>query len=491
MSWIDRLVGAVSPSAALARARARAALTALLRYEAAGAGGSRAPTWRPSWDDADAAGAARGRLAAISRDLVRNNHWAARAVQVIAQNTVGEGILPKVVGAGPQTARRLFAAIEEHLDTTAIDARGLQTLYGLQRQAMLCVVESGEALVVRRRLPAGHPGLPLQIDVLEPDFIDDSRDATERPAGGEVREGIEYDAAGRRVAYWLFDRHPGAAAGARRVSRRVPAADVAHVFRPDRPGQSRGVSWLAPVAPALADLHDFQDAQVVRQKISACFAAFVTDPEGTSNDQRARAAESLATLTPGRIQFLDPGQDVSFAVPPGVQGYHEFVRSVLCGVAGALGLTYEALTGDLSQVNFSSGRMGRMEMDRSVQVWQQTILIPMMLQPIGRWFLEAWALRAGVPVPRGVRVDWVAPTRILVDPTREIPALAAAVAAGLRSRHGVVRELGYDPERVDEEIEADVTRRRALGVRFTSDGPAAAPALGDARADGEEGGNGG
>jgi lambda family phage portal protein len=448
-----------------------------MNYEAARQGGSRSGSWRATPDDADAAGAARARLAAISRDMVRNNHWAARAGQVIAQNAVGEGILPKAVGASPRLAKQILTSIESHLDTTAVDVRGQQNLYGLQRQVMLTVVESGEALVLRRRLPVRATGLPLQIDVLEPDYLDDSRDILNRPDGSSVREGIEYDPSGRRVAYWLYDEHPGAAnVFGRRPARRVPAADVLHIFRPDRPGQTRGVSWLAPVALALSDLHDFQDAQVVRQKISACFAAFVTDPEGTLEGRR-RAVESLSSIAPGRVQFLDPGQEISFGVPPGVQGYDEFTRGVLCGVAAALGLTYEALTGDLRNVNFSSGRMGRMEMDRAVKCWQSLMLIPQMMQPLGKWFFEAWALQYGAPPPRGVRLDWVAPTRILVDPTREIPAMAAAVAAGLRSRPEVVRELGYDPERVDEEIQKDQDRRRAIGLRFTSDGPdAQAPA---------------
>ena len=61
-------------------------------------------------------------------------------------------------------------------------------------------------------------------------------------------------------------------------------------------------------------------------------------------------------------------------------------------------------------------------MDRNVTAWQWLMLIPQMLQPIGQWMLEAWRLespRRAVPV----RLDWVPPNRMMVDPNRELSAL--------------------------------------------------------------------
>jgi lambda family phage portal protein len=474
MSILERAIGRLAPGLALARARNRAALSVIqARYDIA-TPGNRMKSWRPRGTDADAAGAGRMRMAHIARDMVRNTPFAERAKHMIASNVVGDGIIPKVKAETEAAREAMLRLVEEHFDTPAIDAAGRQNLYGLQRLAMHTVVEAGEVLVRRRRRD-DRDGLPLpfQLQVLEPDYLDDGRDSL-FPDGGMIHEGIEYDAIGRRVAYWLFPQHPGADRLARAdyTSRRVPASEILHIYRQDRPGQMRGVTWFAPIALQLQDLADHQEAQLVRQKIAACFAAFRTSPEADSINGDDEGPQ-LSSITPGRIQNLAPGEDIRFADPPGVTGYDEFTQGVLRAVAAGLGVTYEALTGDLSRVNFSSARMGRMEMDRNVSAWQHLLLIPQMCQPIGRWAMEA--MEVAQKLPRGAQgFDWVAPHRVLVDPTREIPALAAKVRAGFASRPAVIRELGFDPERVTAEIERDMAERP--GLTFESDARWAMPA---------------
>lgn len=453
----------------------------MARYEAA-TSGSRSLPGRRIASSADAAAANRGQLAFIARDLVRNTPFATRAQQVIVNNVVGDGIIWKVKASSKTSAEQMRRVLKAHFDTTRIDADGRQNLYGLQRLAMNTIVDAGEVLIRRRRrLRADGLPLPFQLQVMEPDFIDTSKSAV--LTTGEIREGIEYDGIGRRVAYWLFDQHPGDAVRFSRVSyssRRVPASEILHMYKQDRPGQMRGVSWFAPIALSLQDLADHQDAQLMRQKIAACFAAFRVTPESdpvVSMDPENGPA-GLGTLSPGRIQNLLPGEDIKFASPPGVEGYDEFTRAVLRSAAAGMGITYEALTGDLSSVNFSSARMGRMEMDRNVSSWQWLLLIPQMMQPVAEWTMEAFDVALSGGRPRQAEIEWVPPHRVLVDPTREIPALRDKVKAGFASRSGVVRELGYDPEDLLEEQRRDAVAAQKMGLSFDSDtvaAPAASP----------------
>ena len=468
MNMFDRALRQIAPGMALARVRNRQALDVMAMHYEASEAGSRASSWRVNRGDADTSARSRDRLAAIARDMIRNTPLALRAQQVIVSNAVGDGIIPKVVSQNAAVREELLALIEAHFDTAAVDADGRTTLYGLQRLAFNTVVDAGEVLLRRRRrLRSDGLPLPFQIQVLEPDYLDRSLDGTTRD-GRTIREGIEYDAIGRRVAYHLLDAHPGSRRwiSARRDTRRVDASEILHVYRQDRPGQMRGVSWFAPVALALQDLADHQDAQLMRQKIAACFTAFRVAPD--AEPAGAQDPAGLATLVPGRIQNLAAGEDIRFSAPPGVQGYGEFTRSVLLSVAAGMGITYEALTGDLSNVNFSSGRMGRMEMDRNVTAWQWLMLIPQMLQPIGQWMLEAWRLespRRAVPV----RLDWVPPNRMMVDPNRELSALRDKVRSGFASRSSVIRELGDDPERVLADQRADAEASDGAGLIFDTD----------------------
>lgn len=460
MNILDRAILWASPHVGLQRVRDRKVAAQLMRYDA-GSRGPRTKGWRAAGGDADTATGARNRIAAVARDMARNAPFAVKAQHVIVANVIGDGIIPKLRGTNKRQEKRLREMLKAHFDTTAIDAAGRENLFGLQRLAMMAVVSDGEVLIRRVRT---SQAIPFQLNVMEIDFLDTSKASA---TGPEIREGIEYNERGERVAYWLYDQHPGTTNryfGRGLSSRRIPAADILHVYRQDRPGQSRGVSWFAPVTLAMQDWSDHQDAKLLQQKIAACFAAFRTGVE-PDNDDDVSAADRFSTLAPGRIENLGVGEDVKFATPPPVQGYDEFSRVTLRSIAAGLGITYEALSGDLSGVNFSSGRMGRMEMDRNVSAWQWLMMIPQMMQPIGDWTLEAMGMRTE---GRGFTIDWVPPVRFIVDPNREVQAMVASMDAGLSSRQGNIRALGYDPEDVLSEQAEDAEQAKAAGIVFKS-----------------------
>jgi lambda family phage portal protein len=462
MGMIDKLLASVAPGIAVTRAQNLLTLDRLksARYDAA-ASSKRTKSLRAVSGDADATSRQRAKLALISRDLVRNNPWAQRGVQIISNNVIGAGIIPKIKANSKRERELILRAVERHFDTTAIDADGRTTLYGLQRLVINSVAETGEALVRRRRrdMTDGF-AMPFQVQLLEPDHLDALRDGTSPNGNFEVREGIEYDGIGRRRGYWLFDVHPGAMGLRQRraQSRFIPASEVLHIQRQDRIGQMRGVSWFAPVALSLADIADYSDAQILRQKIAACFAAFrrTSDADGAKPGQTRSDAVAVAleTITPGRIEMLEQNEEITFANPPTVDGYEEFIRTKLREVAAGLGITYESLTGDMSGVNFTSYKAARIEMNRAVEAWQYHLIIPQMLDPIAAWAIEG--LRLMHPFLRDtVTMGWVPPVPQLISPDKEIPALVAKVRAGFASRSDVIREMGNDPERVLEELTKD------------------------------------
>ena len=471
MSLIDQVLIELAPGLARARLANRAAARVLMRYDAA-SGSDRARSLRPVRGTADVAGAQRGRIAAVVRDMIRNTPFATRAQAVIAANVVGDGIIPKPTGGTAAARKALLKLVQRHFDTTDIDAEGRQTLYGLQRLVVSTMVEAGECLVVRRWQDRGRGlALPFQVQVIEPEYLDTMRDGT-LADGQVIRDGIQFGADGQRVGYWLFAEHPGGSwRRFRQESRLVPARDVLHIYRQDRPGQQRGVSWFAPVVLTLADYADIQSAQLMRQKIAACFAAFRYTPEaefeGVPGDDDA--PDGLGSIVPGRIQNLPPGYDIKFASPPPVEGYDDLGQWTMRAAAAGLGITYESLSGDLSRVNFSSARMGRLEMDRNITAWQWQIVVPQLLQPITAWAMEALDVYRAAGLIRLSRTedlgfDWVPPPRIIVDPAREIPAMRELVQGGYKSRQHVIRELGYDPETVLEEQIEDKKSAETAGL---------------------------
>lgn len=464
-SPFDNFLAAVNPQAALRRERARLQMDALRRYEGASRG-RRAENWLTSGTSADAASAQDLRLLRDrSRDLVRNNPFAAKAVQVIVSNVIGTGI---VAQAQAQRSRRRSQQLTDVWlswagDPQQCDWEGRLDFAGIQALATRAIVESGEVLI-RRRTRSGQR-VPLQLQVMEPDFIDTTRDSS-LDNGGLIRQGIEYDSTGRRAAYWLFDEHPGEnhLRMTNFTSSRVPAEQIIHCFRRDRPHQSRGIPWAAPVMLTLRDLDDYSSAQILKQKISACFAGFVVDTEAAD---AGLDGEIFDRLEPGALELLPPGKDIRFASPPSVGEFDKVSRELLLQVASGFGITYESLTGDLNQTSFSSGRMGWLEFHRNIEQWRWQMLIPQMLNPVWNWFVAAGAVN-GVRA-EGVVAHWTPPRRELIDPAKEIQATKDAVRSGFMSLSEAQREFGYDPEEVITEIAQDNERLDDLGVILDTD----------------------
>lgn len=440
--------------------------------------GRRSAGWRRTQRDAngeltpEAAAALRG----IARDLVRNNPFAARGVATIANNLVGTGITFQVYRNG-EVDEKLNALARRHFDSPACDASGRHDLYGLQLQAARTIVESGAAVCRRRwrRISDGLP-VPFQMQILEPDYIDPSKHgqlATEPgKVGGFIINGVQFNPLGQREGYWLYNGHPGAIRPRSTGSAFVSAADVAHVFRADRPEQEHGATWFAPIVLRMKDFADFEDAQLTRQKIAAAHAGFIHgDAEAASStlgtDPAVADREALDFIEPGTISVLPDGAEISFSSPPQVDGYADYSKVSLRAVAAGLGVPYEALTGDLSNVNFSSGRMGWLEYQRSLAAWQWTMFIPQFCQSAERWFLEA-AEAMGEDV-RGVSFEWTPPGREMIDPSSEVIATRNAIRAGLDTISAAAKRRGVDPDKFMAEWKSDAEKLDALGLIFDSD----------------------
>ena len=467
---LDRMLLQLAPGWALSRIRSRAIAQTVARHFEEAQPGRRTTNWTRSAADANAANRpALTILRAHARDLIRNNSWARKAQRTISNNTVGWGIRPKALGKEAAAAGALWKSWGE---TTECDADRRLTFYGIQALAMKTIAEAGE-LLIRRRPRRVEDGLtiPMQLQVLEPDFIDGLKDGIQGPAGGPTIQGVEFDKLGRRVAYWLFDQHPGSQRLWSIVSKRVPAEDILHVYYVERAGQVRGVSWYAPAIVNLKDFDEYEDATLMRQKIAALFAAFVTDVDGAGAPGLGAAPTSdedplQETLEPGLISYLPPGKNVTFANPP-LTTDDGFSTRTLRRIAAGIGVTYEDMTGDYSQVNFSSARMARLSHWANVHDWRWNMLVPQLCDVVWRWAMEAAALAGQIEQP--MPAQWTPPPMPMIEPDKEGLALARLVRTGAMTHDEMVREQGDDPEAHWAEYSACLKKLDDLGIVLDSD----------------------
>jgi lambda family phage portal protein len=468
-NWMDRAIGAVAPTWHLKRVRARMASDLVLRHYEGASVGRRTQGWVRSSSDANAATAPfTARLRDAARDLVRNNPHAEAALSTIVDHTVGWGI----VANSDDANARVQAAWKAWAETTACDADGRTDFAGLQKLVMRAVAESGEVLVRRRfRLPSDGLPIPLQLQVIEADFLDTTKHGITLPNGGRIVYGIEFDPLGRRAAYYLFPEHPGNNAFPTATSTRVPAEAIQHVFKPTRPGSARGATWFAPVLLRFKDFDEYEDATLMKQKIAACLAVITSDvdgtgaPLGTADDT---ATPALDMLEPGAIINATAGKNIEVVQPPSVADYPEYARVSLRAIAAGLGVTYEDLTGDYQNLPFSAARMSRIRHWAHVEDWRWRLLIPQFCDPVWNWAMQG-ATVMGLVGSQTPTVTWTPPPMPMIEPDKEALAYMRNIRTGIQTLSDALRERGLDPKKHLQEYAADSALLDDLGLKLDSD----------------------
>lgn len=479
---LDRLIGWLSPRSGLARHIDRLRLARA--YEAA----SPRDGWKvrragasPAADHQADAKAIRER----ARALVQNVPYVRAGMEAYVAQAVGTGISTFSTAAS-QTVRktldRTYAAWSK-----VCDADGRLPLGGLVAAAVRARRQDGECLIrLRRRTTGDGLPVPLQLQLLEIDWLD-----TQRTGGAlgsnQIINGIEYDALGRPAAYWLFDQHPGDALrrpGLRVQSRRISAADVIHVYNPERPGQGRGISSLAPVIVRVRDLQLYEDAELARKNLETRLSVLVSGdpaalatPPAPGESANPAATGDLGPLASGGITSVPPGMNITTVEPKAAEGYTDYVKQQLHLIASGMGVTYEMLTGDMREVNYSSARVRMLDFRRQVETDQWLQIVPQICEPIWRAFVDAAELANLVP-RADYACDYSTPKWDYVDPQKDAEAELALVHNGLSSYSEILRRRGYKPDEVFAELAEDVKKLRELDLLdllLTWSGKAAPP----------------
>lgn len=433
-----------------------------------------------------------------SRYLCTNNPYATSAKEVFVASLVGTGIKPSSLIEDKEAKKALQ---ELWLDwTDEADHDGVADFYGLQSLAASELFEAGECFV--RIVPTeDNETVPFRLQLIPSEMLPYDHNLTSKPEGGNTVDlGIEFDAEGRRVAYHFYRENPLRGGASIRVTERIPAEEVLHLFRPIRAGQIRGLPQSVAAMARLAMLDLYDDAELERKRTTANFAAFVIKSPSEDEEDHPLGVDSGSlgsggtpggeiAMEPGAVVDLAPGEDVRFAEPTDVgQTYDPFQYRTLLQIAAGFGVPYASMTGDLMRANYGSIRAGVVEHRRKVTAYQHNVMVYQFCRPVWRKFLlEAtlmglapWDASAFKEDTRNLsRAKWIPPKWDWVDPLKDRQAEQLAIDMGVKSRDDVIEEEGYDPEEMDERIRASKDRADSLGLKFgqakAAPTPAAAP----------------
>ena len=472
---LDKAIGYFSPKAGAARVAHRNRMEILdgaRGYEAASNGRLAANRGAIS-SSADSEIAKAGQsLRDRSRDLVRNSPIAAKAVSTHANNFFGFGIIPRAK-TGDEAQEKAINDLFEEWSAVAFVGTGLN-FYGGWYTATRMLVQDGELYVRKRtrRLSDGLP-VPLQIELLDAEYCDWGKSgAVATNPGNRIINGVEFDAINNRRGYWMFPQNPKSGVlwtGTYMASSFVPANEVAHVYEPQG-NQVHGVPWMHAVMNEIHELRDYELSENIRKKIESCMVGLITPGETDTSDPnigldeteqlgRPKAAVTdihgfpFERMEPGMFGVLNGGKDVKFNTPAISAGIETYIRTRLRSIAAGVRMPYALLTGDFSQENFASGKLGILEYQRFVTTVQDHYLIQMGLRVVWDWFIEAAKLAGKIPLDVKVKVEWTAPEFQSVTRLDDARADLLEVRMGKRSQQDVISTTGRDPKTVLAEID--------------------------------------
>ena len=408
-----------------------------------------------------------GAGAALTRSRARylaNNHtFLSNGVGNWVSALVGSGIRPTPRNDDAEMRQAASRAFETWAEEA--DAAERTDFWGLQADIARHLVVDGEALIL---FHGDADGLRLQ--VVAPEQLDEAK-TTELGGGRMIVSGVEFDAQGRRVAYWILPHRPHSTYTDFAPSVRFDAADVLHIMRPLGAGQVRGLSWLAPAVLSASELDQLMDALLVGAKTSAMFAGFLTDMNQTGaipfdGDQTGGILDT--GLEPGTLKVLPAGMDVKFSAPDAAKDSPALPADEPSGPRrrpGAPGTP--SVRGPHERELFESpGRASALPGAGGTDAIRDAGP-PVPFGPSG---VDGWQRKSclgGSPYPRTSPPSGSCPGRCKWTPQKDMVAVKEALALGLTSRTKAVNELGWNADDLDAEIAADRAREADLGLSFT------------------------
>lgn len=441
-----------------------------------------------------------------SRQLCRDNEYAKNAKRTVMLNVVGQGIVLQ-----SQVKKRRGNAFDDATNTKIetlwkhwtsakrCHTAGKLSWPALQQLIVQGVFESGEILVRLIRQKFADSRVRLALELIEADQIVDTWTGRVDETGNEIRMGVEVDKWQRPVAYWLHPRHPGdnlaSATLDSRNFQRVPAEEIIHVCLFERPYQTRGVPWMHATLVKLRHMGGYEEAEIIAARASAAIMGFRARPEADIPDDGADDADDLVDgervtdMSPGIIMDLAPGETFTGFNPSRPNAALDpFMRYMLRSVAAGVGVSYESLSRDYSQSNYSSSRLALLD-DRALWRILQQWLIETLCQPVFEAWLEMAVLGGALNLPAYETtpeiyqaIRWAPRGWKWIDPLKESSAAKSDVRAGFSTLTDVLAEQGEDIEEHFQRRRDEIRLAKQYGLVFDTD-PSQVTDKGQAQAD--------
>ena len=458
--WLRNIVGDSEPTRTSEQGRGIRVLRA--RYDSAVTNDANYRHWANA-DGLSANAAASPEVRRILRNRARyevaNNSYARGIVLTLANDAIGTGPQLQMLTRDPETNRR----IEREFSNWSAAVRLPEKL----RTMRMARTEDGEAFAILIDNPALNTPINLDLRLVEADQVT-TPDAL--MIKDNQIDGIVFDGFGNPVEFHILKDHPGD-----NVTRlggdydRIPAESMIHLFRADRPGQSRGIPEITPALPLFAHLRRFTLAVLGAAETAADFAGVLYTDAPASGE--ADAIEPMDTIElEARALLTMPGGwkmgQVKAEQPSTTYG--DFKKEILNEIARCLNMPFNVAAGNSSGYNYASGRLDHQTYFKSIRVDQSHFDAAVLDRILKAWlreavlvtdFLPLWMRTAPVPDHQ-----WFWPGQEHVDPAKEANAQATRLGNHTTTLAYEFARQGRDWESELRQRAKEVALMRQLGL---------------------------
>jgi lambda family phage portal protein len=427
-------------------------------------------------------------LRARSRSLMRDAPFAKRAKVIVVNNIVGAGIGMQAQVKNPND--KLNDPINDEIESVwnewtlkeRCHTGGTLHFADIERMAIGQIFEAGEIFIRKHYRKFGDSDVPFALEIIEPERVIDEFQPSSPLSNTGIRMGVESDEFRRPVAYWIKKLHPGEirhTSNETDAIERVPAEMVFHLKLTDRWPQTRGEPWLHAVLRKLNDVDGYSEAEIISARAGASYMATIETPQDYGDKTETGSRE--ITIEPGIVERLAPGEEFKFVNPNRPNSTMDpFMRFMLREIAAGTGVSYESLSRDYSQSNYSSSRLALLD-DRDLWRVFQLWFIRNFRQPLHREWLQQAIFSGSIKtipienyaldVPKYSAVRFKPRGWTWIDPNKEVEAYKEAIKSGFTTTTEVIALTGggRDIEDVLDEREHELELMHEKNLVFDTD----------------------
>lgn len=469
INTVDKIIGFFSPERAYKRIMYRNAYVA-------GGQHRRQDDWMPTGGNTEQINAmSRELIRRKARHLERNSDIMNSLLEAFERNVVGSGFVPQADTGDEELNRKIEELFREWCKPANCSITGDQSFNEICNMIVRRLKVDGGILVLK--IYDEDADIPFKMQLREVDDLDGDSIGVYADKKHMIVGGVEVDEYGKRLAYHIKQESPDGWSTLDTI--RVPADKVIALWEKKSPNQIREISPMAQAITRIADAEDYLDTISLKEKILACFGVFIKRalPTGTIGrgapviDRKTGMLKK--TVTPGMIQELQPGDEAQAVVPNGQASNAKDMVTVLTRLIGSgLGLSYESISRDMSQVNYSSARQGFLEDKRTYERLQR-FLIDHLLDVVYEELIISSVMSGKLIIPdfwknKEVYLShtWNTSGWEWIDPTKEVRANKIAIESNQATIASISARAGRDWKELLEQRAIEEAFKKELEAKY-------------------------